>query len=136
MQRKKAKKFLIGFGCLFLLLGGIFLFGEYQKEKNPSSSYSYEIQRKSTSIVHLKENPFYEKRIDQAEKYFAANAIDYYDISFSYQLHSIKKTTFNYETKLKATLLGTVDENTHQEKEVWKRTFLLHEMSILIINNL
>ena len=129
MQRKKLKRCLIGFGCFFLLVGSVILFWLYPEEKKPSSSYSYEIQRKSTSIVHLKENPFYEKRIDQAEKYFAANAIDYYDISFSYQLHSIKKTTFNYKTKLKATLLGNIDENTHQEKEVWKRTFLLHEMS-------
>lgn len=123
LRKKDYIAFLI---AILLFIGGIVFLGlgimnTYSKNTNND----YEINRDSDYHVILKDNPFYEEKTLEKEKYYVSSLIDYYKIDFKYNFIFNKKYKIKYKYNIEAIIYSNYDEG--MENEIWSRKYILKE---------
>ncbi len=127
---KQSKKFyiIVIANIIVTIVGMILLALGLNKEKN-ISKYSYEIQKSSDYEILLNENNFYENDILPSGYIYASKSIDEIMIDFKYYLKGNENTNIKYNYRIVGNLVGTVDYNNEQNKEIWNRSFVFYENS-------
>ena len=92
-----------------------------------ASIYHYTIKKNSDYEVLLKPNDFYVTETLPKGGYYASKSIDSYQIDFQYAIDSNEKANFAYEYCVVANLVGTVNDNKNEGKQVWDRPFIIQE---------
>ena len=89
--------------------------------------YSFSSQKNNDYEVLLKPNDFYTNNILPSGGYYASKSVNEFIINFKYDFKGNKKTNLQYNYNITANLVGSVDTNDNQNKEVWNRMYTLLE---------
>ena len=127
IEHNRIKYTIISIITIMTIIGIIFIKIGLDYEKNISSIYNYEIQKKDDYEVILKPNIFYTTPQLPSGGYYASKSINNFRINFSYNLKADKKADIKYKYNVIAKLVGTVKNSDNQEKEIWTRDFILLE---------
>ena len=124
---KKSNYIIMIIVIILMFTGYIFIKIGITYKKNIMPVYNYKIQKNTNYEVALKPNIFYETETLKSGGYYASRSINAYKINFEYIFQGDKEANFECTYNVIANLVGTVNENDNQEKEVWNRNFILNE---------
>lgn len=123
MKHNKKFYLVIVVNSLIIILG-ICLLVIGLKEENNIIQYSYEIQRKSSYEILLKENNYYDTNILPSGYVYASKSINKAKIDFKYFLKGKEKTNIKYNYSITGNLIGRVDYENEENKEIWNKSFV------------
>ncbi len=117
-------KKLYYFLLLFFFLCGLFLLKTKTQNKE---IYHYQIKRESNYNAILKPNNFYNTNILPSGSYYVSNALSSYLITFQYSFQGNKKENLYYSYDIDLDLVGSIENENGQEKEIWIKNFVIQE---------
>ena len=121
---KKTMKSIIIIMIMIAIGVGFIIYG-INIDKNVISVYDYKIDKNDNYEVILKPNNFYLTNTLPQGKYYVSNSIETYKIKFKYFFEGNRETNINYNYNVTANLIGVVESEEGEEKEVWNRDFIL-----------
>ena len=110
-----------------ILIGSLLIKYGVDLEKNIRPVYSYKIKKDDNYEILLKPNNFYMTKTLPSGGYYVSNSVNSYMIDLQYYFSANKKANIESNYNIVANLVGTVKDKDNLDKEVWNRSFTLHD---------
>ncbi len=127
MKNKKFKNVVKVISVVIIIIGILIIKSGYEYKENIVPVYNYSAQKDSNYEVLLNPNTFYESQNLPQGLYYASKSIKSFMINMIYDFKADKKAQIEYNYNITANLIGNVNDNNNQSKEIWNRNFVLSE---------